>query len=110
MGSEAEHVRAPPLPLTIDHSSGPQPRVSLTLTPNPALLQVGKKQGKTVIFVKDVPGFYVNRCLGPYLVETSALIQSGVPLLQLDQAMKDYGFPVGPITLADEVRRGWGWS
>jgi len=28
-----------------------------------------------VIFVKDVPGFYVNRCLGPYLVETSALIE-----------------------------------
>jgi 3-hydroxyacyl-CoA dehydrogenase len=34
-----------------------------------------KTQGKTVIFVKDVPGFYVNRCLGPYLVETSALIE-----------------------------------
>lgn len=40
-----------------------------------AAFEVGKKQGKTVIFVKDVPGFYVNRCLGPYLVETSALIE-----------------------------------
>jgi enoyl-CoA hydratase / long-chain 3-hydroxyacyl-CoA dehydrogenase len=65
---------------------------------------VGKKQGKTVIFVKDVPGFYVNRCLGPYLVETAALMADGVPLEELDQALKDYGLPVGPITLADEVR------
>jgi enoyl-CoA hydratase/long-chain 3-hydroxyacyl-CoA dehydrogenase len=31
--------------------------------------EVGMKQGKTCIEVKDVPGFYVNRCLGPYLVE-----------------------------------------
>jgi enoyl-CoA hydratase/long-chain 3-hydroxyacyl-CoA dehydrogenase len=33
--------------------------------------EVGSKQGKTCIFVKDVPGFYVNRCLGPFLVEVS---------------------------------------
>jgi enoyl-CoA hydratase / long-chain 3-hydroxyacyl-CoA dehydrogenase len=64
---------------------------------------VGKRQGKTVIFVKDVPGFYVNRCLGPYLVETAALIKAGAPLEQLDKAIKDYGYPVGPITLADQV-------
>jgi enoyl-CoA hydratase/long-chain 3-hydroxyacyl-CoA dehydrogenase len=34
-----------------------------------AAFSVGKKQGKTCIEVKDVPGFYVNRCLGPFLVE-----------------------------------------
>ena len=53
--------------------------------------------------VKDVPGFYVNRCLGPYLVEVSALIRDGVPLEKLDSAVKKFGMPVGPITLADEV-------
>jgi enoyl-CoA hydratase/long-chain 3-hydroxyacyl-CoA dehydrogenase len=36
------------------------------------------KQGKTVIVVKDVPGFYVNRSLGPYMAECMALLQSGV--------------------------------
>mmetsp|Transcript_24239 Transcript_24239/g.40149 ORF Transcript_24239/g.40149 Transcript_24239/m.40149 type:complete len:796 (-) Transcript_24239:127-2514(-) len=65
--------------------------------------EVGTKQGKTCIVVKDVPGFYVNRCLGPFLVEVSALIRDGVPLEKLDQAMKKFGMPVGPITLADEV-------
>jgi enoyl-CoA hydratase/long-chain 3-hydroxyacyl-CoA dehydrogenase len=43
-----------------------------------AAFEVGKKQGKTVIFVKDVPGFYVNRCLGPYLVETGALMEGAL--------------------------------
>lgn len=64
---------------------------------------VGLKQGKTVIVVKDVPGFYVNRCLGPYMDEVVACIQDGVPLDTLEKSMKKYGFPVGPITLCDEV-------
>lgn len=65
--------------------------------------EVGTKQGKTCIVVKDVPGFYVNRCLGPFLIETSSLIKDGVPLENIDKAMKNFGMPVGPITLADEV-------
>mmetsp|Transcript_33342 Transcript_33342/g.79735 ORF Transcript_33342/g.79735 Transcript_33342/m.79735 type:complete len:827 (+) Transcript_33342:159-2639(+) len=64
---------------------------------------VGTKQGKTCVVVKDVPGFYVNRCLGPVLVETSALVKEGVPLEKMDKAMKSFGMPVGPITLMDEV-------
>ena len=65
--------------------------------------EVGVKQGKTCIIVKDVPGFYVNRCLGPFLVEVSALVRDGVGLEHLDKSMKNFGMPVGPITLADEV-------
>ena len=64
---------------------------------------VGLKQGKTVIVVKDVPGFFVNRCLGPFMVEAIALLQDGVPVEKLDKTMKGFGLPVGPITLADEV-------
>lgn len=64
---------------------------------------LGMKQGKTVIVCKDVPGFYVNKCLGPYMSQAVALMQEGVPLDQLDDAMKKYGMPVGPVTLVDEV-------
>ncbi|RHY11227.1 hypothetical protein DYB36_003818 [Aphanomyces astaci] len=67
-------------------------------------VDVGLRQGKTCIVVKDVPGFYVNRrCLGPYIAETLALVESGVEIERLDKLMTKWGLPVGPITLADEV-------
>jgi len=66
-------------------------------------VDVGLRQGKTVIVTKDVPGFYVNRCLGPYMVETMALLADGVEPQDLDKALKGFGMPVGPIALSDEV-------
>jgi enoyl-CoA hydratase / long-chain 3-hydroxyacyl-CoA dehydrogenase len=66
-------------------------------------MEVGSRQGKTPIFVKDVPGFFVNRCLSPQSIEVMALVLEGVELEVLDQAMKSFGMPVGPITLSDEV-------
>ena len=66
-------------------------------------MAVGSRQGKTPIFVKDVPGFYVNRCLAPFMTEVVGLVKEGVDLLELDKALKDFGMPVGPITLCDEV-------
>lgn len=68
-----------------------------------AAIDVGIRQGKTCILVKDVPGFYVNRCLGPYIAETLALVQDGVKPENLDKMVMKWGMPVGPITLADEV-------
>ena len=68
-----------------------------------AAVDVGIKQGKTVISVKDVPGFYVNRCIGPMATETLACIQQGVDPLKINQAMMDFGYPVGPVSLLDEV-------
>ncbi|RLN48600.1 hypothetical protein BBJ29_008196 [Phytophthora kernoviae] len=66
-------------------------------------VDLGLRQGKTCIVVKDVPGFYVNRCLGPYIAETLALVEDGVAPEYLDKIMTQWGLPVGPITLADEV-------
>jgi enoyl-CoA hydratase/long-chain 3-hydroxyacyl-CoA dehydrogenase len=66
-------------------------------------MAVGSRQGKTPIFVKDVPGFYVNRCLAPFMTEVVGLVKEGVDLMELDKALKDFGMPVGPITLCDEV-------
>lgn len=68
-----------------------------------AAMEVGSRQGKTPIFVKDVAGFFVNRCLAPFMTEVSALITDGCSLEQIDKAMKNFGMPVGPITLMDEV-------
>lgn len=64
---------------------------------------VGKKQGKTVIVVRDGYGFYTSRILGPYMNEASYILAEGVPIEEIDRALVDWGFPVGPITLLDEV-------
>jgi 3-hydroxyacyl-CoA dehydrogenase/enoyl-CoA hydratase/3-hydroxybutyryl-CoA epimerase len=63
----------------------------------------GKKLGKTVIVVNDSPGFFVNRILTPYISEAGRLLDEGASVETIDKALVDFGFPVGPITLVDEV-------
>jgi 3-hydroxyacyl-CoA dehydrogenase/enoyl-CoA hydratase/3-hydroxybutyryl-CoA epimerase len=66
-------------------------------------VQFGKDQGKTVIVVSDGPGFYTTRIIEPYMNEAAWLLSEGVGVEEIDEALKDWGFPVGPITLLDEV-------
>ncbi|MBA3581634.1 MAG: fatty acid oxidation complex subunit alpha FadJ [Gammaproteobacteria bacterium] len=63
----------------------------------------GKRQGKTPIVVQDVPGFYVNRILFPYINESVYLALEGVPIDVIDRAIVQWGMPVGPFKLLDEV-------
>lgn len=66
-------------------------------------VDVGIRQGKTVIVVNDGPGFYTSRILGPLMDEAAQCALEGVDLHDIDAAMRQWGFPVGPITLLDEV-------
>lgn len=65
--------------------------------------ELGIRQGKTVIVVNDGPGFYTTRILAPYMNECFLLLEEGCEAALIDKAMKQWGFPVGPVTLQDEV-------
>ncbi|CAH0540745.1 fatty acid oxidation complex subunit alpha FadJ [Vibrio marisflavi] len=66
-------------------------------------VEFARKQGKTPIVVKDKAGFYVNRILAPYMNQAAYALMAGEPIERLDSALLNQGFPVGPITLLDEV-------
>jgi len=77
------------------------PKTSAEVTTT--VVAYGKALGKTVIVVNDSPGFYANRILAPYINEAGLLLDEGVAIDAVDRALVDFGFPVGPITLLDEV-------
>ncbi len=59
--------------------------------------------GKTPIVVGDCAGFIVNRILLPYLNEAAFILEEGSSIKQIDKALKSFGMPMGPFTLADTV-------
>ena len=59
--------------------------------------------GKLPVVVNDSPGFLVNRILMPYLIEAGHLFEAGARVQDIDEAMLDFGMPMGPLRLIDEV-------
>ncbi|MFT4638890.1 MAG: 3-hydroxyacyl-CoA dehydrogenase/enoyl-CoA hydratase/3-hydroxybutyryl-CoA epimerase [Verrucomicrobiales bacterium] len=66
-------------------------------------LKLVQKIGKLPVYVKDSPGFVVNRILMPYMIEAGELFERGAGAEAIDNAMLDFGMPMGPIRLLDEV-------
>jgi 3-hydroxyacyl-CoA dehydrogenase/enoyl-CoA hydratase/3-hydroxybutyryl-CoA epimerase len=65
--------------------------------------RLGQKMGKQIIVVKDSPGFYTTRALAFFMAEAALILEEGANIEEIDDALTDFGFPVGPITLMDEV-------
>jgi 3-hydroxyacyl-CoA dehydrogenase/enoyl-CoA hydratase/3-hydroxybutyryl-CoA epimerase len=64
---------------------------------------LGRQQGKMVIVVRDGVGFYTTRILAPYLNEAAWLVSDSVSVEAIDSALADWGFPLGPLALLDEI-------
>jgi 3-hydroxyacyl-CoA dehydrogenase/enoyl-CoA hydratase/carnithine racemase len=62
-----------------------------------------KTLGKSPIVMNDGPGFLVNRLLLPYMNEAALLLCEGASISSIERAAKDFGMPMGPITLYDVV-------
>jgi 3-hydroxyacyl-CoA dehydrogenase/enoyl-CoA hydratase/3-hydroxybutyryl-CoA epimerase len=67
------------------------------------LMQWSAALGKTPVEVVDSPGFVVNRILMPYTYEAVLLAATGVPVETIDQTMRQFGMPMGPLELLDQV-------
>jgi 3-hydroxyacyl-CoA dehydrogenase/enoyl-CoA hydratase/3-hydroxybutyryl-CoA epimerase len=59
--------------------------------------------GKLPVIVRDSPGFLVNRVLFPYLLDAAKLFESGVDAERIDRALVEWGMPMGPLRLIDEI-------
>ncbi|HEY3204998.1 MAG TPA: 3-hydroxyacyl-CoA dehydrogenase NAD-binding domain-containing protein, partial [Thermoanaerobaculia bacterium] len=67
------------------------------------IFALAKTLGKTPVVVRDAPGFLVNRILAPYLSEAVRLVLEGCRIEDVDAAMTQFGMPVGPLALLDDV-------
>jgi 3-hydroxyacyl-CoA dehydrogenase / enoyl-CoA hydratase / 3-hydroxybutyryl-CoA epimerase len=68
-----------------------------------AAARIALDLGKTPVAVRDVPGFLVNRLLGPYLDEAVHRFVRGASVERVDLAAREFGMPMGPYELLDEV-------
>ena len=88
---------------------GRMPLVELVLSPHTTRETAGralafvKSLGKTPVICKSSPGFLVTRVLFFYLNEACRLWEQGVPTAVIDRAMREWGWPMGPMRLIDEV-------
>jgi 3-hydroxyacyl-CoA dehydrogenase/enoyl-CoA hydratase/3-hydroxybutyryl-CoA epimerase len=62
-----------------------------------------RQVGKVPVIVRDSPGFLVNRVLFPYLLDAAELFESGVDAERIDRALMEWGMPMGPLRLIDEI-------
>ena len=66
-------------------------------------LAFARQIGKLPVVVQDSPGFLVNRVLFPYLLDAAELFESGVSAEEIDDALVEWGMPMGPLRLIDEI-------
>lgn len=73
-------------------------------------VELCQKLGKTPIVVHDCTGFLVNRIFIMGANEIMWLLQEGAPFESLEKMMLDFGMPMSPFVLADEVGNDTGYK
>jgi 3-hydroxyacyl-CoA dehydrogenase / enoyl-CoA hydratase / 3-hydroxybutyryl-CoA epimerase len=62
-----------------------------------------RKIKKLPQMVQDSPGFLLNRILTTYLQQAARLAESGTPVNWIEKSAIDFGMPIGPFAVLDEV-------
>jgi 3-hydroxyacyl-CoA dehydrogenase len=72
-------------------------------------IAVGRKLGKVPAVVGVCHGFVGNRMLRPRSVEAERLLLEGALPQDVDGALTEFGFPMGPFAMADLAGLDVGW-
>lgn len=73
-------------------------------------LAVGKRLGKTTVVARVGDGFIGNRMLSAYRAAAGALVDAGADPADIDAAIEDFGFAMGPFAVADLAGLDIGWA
>jgi 3-hydroxybutyryl-CoA dehydrogenase len=65
--------------------------------------EVARSLGKTPVRVSDTPGFIVNRVARPFYLEALRIVESGADPGKVDAQLREAGFRMGPLELADLI-------
>lgn len=72
-------------------------------------LAVGRKMGKVCVVTRVCDGFVGNRIFKKYKEQAEFLVQEGAEVEAVDAAMRDFGFPMGPLQVCDLAGLDIGW-
>ena len=72
-------------------------------------MKLGRTIGKVPVLVGVCDGFVGNRMLHRYLRQAQFLVEEGASPHQVDKAIYDFGFPMGPFAMMDLVGLDVGW-
>ena len=74
-----------------------------------AAVTLGRKLGKVPVVVGNRHGFVGNRMLGARSIEAERLLLEGALPHEVDSALVEFGFPMGPFAMADLAGLDVGW-
>lgn len=73
------------------------------------VLALARRLKKTAVVSRVCDGFIGNRMLSPYLAQALQLLEEGATPLQVDRALQDFGFAMGPFAMLDLAGNDVGW-
>jgi 3-hydroxyacyl-CoA dehydrogenase len=72
-------------------------------------LKLARRVGKVGVVVGNCFGFVANRMLAYYMREALLLLEEGSSVSQIDNALVEFGMPVGPFGMQDIAGIDVGW-
>ena len=73
-------------------------------------IKLAKKIGKVPVTVGVCDGFVGNRMIHRYLKEANHLLEEGALPKDVDDAIEEFGFAMGPFKMSDLAGLDIGWA